>query len=285
MANRFRLAWRCAFVLAIGFSTSDAPGAEHKPGDSFSDCAQCPELVVIPAGSFIMGSSPDETARESVPARDAAWERPQHSVTIAHAFAIGKYPVTFAQWGACVDAGGCNTYRTAERITPKGDAPVAEVSWNDAQAYIAWLNSLIQPQGTVSPYALPSEAEWEYAARAGTKTARWWGDDNGLDGDHPRAEDRNFGNGPVGAYPPNPFGLYDMLGGVWQWVADCWVDSYAAAPRDGSARSDGNCSERVIRGGSTFSNWRSTWRSAARSWRLISLRTERVGFRVVRRLP
>jgi formylglycine-generating enzyme required for sulfatase activity len=282
MANRVPLVWRGVLACAVGLSAVAAQGAERKPGDSFRDCPHCPEMVVVPAGSFIMGSPPEETAREPVPARDAAWERPQHPVTIAHAFAIGKYVVTFAQWDACVDAGGCTGDRPVESFKPKDDAPLAAVSWNDAQAYIAWLNSQIPSAG--SPYALPSEAEWEYAARAGTKTARWWGDDNG-GGEHPRAEERNFGTIAVGSYPPNPFGLYDMLGGVWQWTADCWVDSYAAAPRDGSVRSDGTCAERVIRGGSTFGDWRSTWRSAARSWRLVSIRTERVGFRVVRRLP
>ena len=239
-----------------------------------------PVMIVVPPGSFTMGSSPGETAREHVAPRNAGWERPQHKIAIARAFALAKDLVTTGQWRACVEAGACRA-AWPPAYPPKDNEAVRDVSWQDAQAYIAWLNG----QAGSSVYALPSEAQWEYAARAGTRTARWWGDDITVDFRHPPAS--IWGADPVGAYPPNPFGLDDMLGEVWQWTADCWAESYAGAPHDGNARTDGECSRRVIRGGpiTRFSGTAPPWRAAARSWRLATLPTDAVGFRVARHLP
>jgi formylglycine-generating enzyme required for sulfatase activity len=279
---------RAGSILVLALVAAPAAAAEpsaRPPGTSFIDCPECPVMVVVPAGRFTRGSPPEETAREAVPAREAGWERPQHPVDIAAPFAIGKYPVTRGQWLACVAAGGCAGYRpeAAFPVVPD-DAPVTEVSWNDAQAYIAWLNELTRARGRGSPYRLPSEAEWEYAARAGTETARWWGDTPEAEPGSPLGPAATDLPGQrVGRFPANPFGLYDMLGADWQWVADCWAETYDAAPLDGSARQDGDCTRRVVRGGSR--GWRAPRRSAARSWHLISLRTHETGFRPARALP
>ena len=174
-----------------------------------------PEMVTLPAGTFAMGSNDDPS------------EKPIHQVKIK-SFAIGKYPITVREWNQCVAAKAC-TYKA----TGKDDAPVTNVSWNDTKQFTEWLSRVTQKQ-----YRLPSEAEWEYAARGGTQTKYWWGD-------QPAAGMANCKgcNEPydatqpmkVGSFKPNPFGLYDMGGGVAQWVADCWHKSYQAAPTDGSS--------------------------------------------------
>lgn len=220
-----------------------------RAGDRFADCVDCPEMVVIPAGSFTMGSPSNEVDRSD-------HEGPRRDVRIARPFAMGVYEVTFAQWDACAAAGYC-TRGVDDAGWGRGARPVMNVSWDDVQAFLRWMNSQVDG----NPYRLPSEAEWEYAARAGSDTAFWWG--NRISPDQANY-DGNFAynNGPtgvyreqtlpVGSFAANPFGLFDVHGNVWEWVQDCYVDGYAGAPRDGSARSSSGCSLRVLRGGSWF---------------------------------
>jgi len=244
------------------------------------DASDAPTLVVIPAGSFMMGSPAGEAGRDQ-------FEGPQHEVAIAHAFALGRTAVTFEQWDACVAAGGCNGYRPDDAGWGRGAQPVVNVSWNDAQSYIAWLSG-----HTGKTYRLPSEAEWEYAARAGASTAYWWGDV--ADHDHANygndsccsgamsGADKWLGTAPVGSFPANPFGLSDTNGNVMQYTADCWHPDYNGAPADGSAwNDDPQCGMRAVRGGA----WNSTpafMRASDRIWVLTSMRTNFQGFRVAR---
>jgi formylglycine-generating enzyme required for sulfatase activity len=254
---------------------------------TFRDCAECPEMVVIPAGSFTMGSPAGETNREQVPEKFGAWERPQHGVSIGRPLAIGKYEVTFAEWDACVREGGCS-HRPSDRGWGRGNRPVINVSWEDAREYARWLG-----RKTGQDYHLPSEAEWEYAARAGTTTPYWWGSrasheyaNYGKDeccGGLAVGRDRWEYTAPGGSFSPNGFGLYDVLGNVWEWVEDCWNASYRGAPTDGRAWTAGDCTRRVTRGGSWANEpWygRSAFRVAAPEGR-----GENIGFRVARTLP
>jgi formylglycine-generating enzyme required for sulfatase activity len=201
-----------------------------------------PEMVSLPGGSFAMGSNDDIT------------ERPIHQVAIKP-FAIGKFPVTVREWNECAAAKACGF-----TATTGDDAPVSDVSWNDAKQYAAWL-----AQATRKAYRLPSEAEWEYAARGGTQTKYWWGDQfqPGMV-NCKNCADVAGAEQPmkVGSLKPNPFGLYDLGGGVGQWVEDCWHKNYQGAPSDGSPWLDGDCNSRVIRSGS--------WRNDARSVRPAS---------------
>lgn len=267
-----------------------AEAEDWRPGWVFRDrradgaeCPECPELVVVPAGSFTMGSPEAETAFEQVPAEYANRERPQRPVTIAAAvgtaaFALGRYEVTFEEWDACTAAGGCNGYRPHDQGWGRDRRPVINVSWNDAQAYVRWLS-----QRTAQRYRLPSEAEWEYAARAGTVMARYWGD--GITPAQANYRDSGInGTVEVGRYPANPFGLYDMLGNVWEWVEDCWNGGYQAAPADGSARSTGECNLRALRGASWF-NFPGFLRAAFRDRNDTGYRNSNNGFRVARTLP
>jgi formylglycine-generating enzyme required for sulfatase activity/class 3 adenylate cyclase len=188
-----------------------------------------PELIAIRGGSFAMGSNDDPT------------ERPVHQVTIKP-FSIGKYPVTVQEWNECAAAKACGFTAIG-----KDDAPVSNVSWTDAQQYTAYL-----AQATKKPYRLPSEAEWEYAARGGTQTKYWWGDklQQGMAGCKDCGDLAAEQPAKVGSFRPNPFGLHDMGGGVDQWVEDCWHKTYQGAPGDGSAWSGGDCSAHVLRSGS-----------------------------------
>jgi formylglycine-generating enzyme required for sulfatase activity len=242
----------------------------YEPGETFRECAECPEMVVVSAGSFLMGSPQDDEWRDDD-------EGPQHRVTIAEFFAIGVYEVTFNEWDACVADGGCNGYRPDDEDWGRGRRPVINVSWNDAQAYVDWLSNR-----TREDYRLPSEAEWEYAARAGTTTRYWPGDEI-------TAEYAFFGSNvdrtiKVGSLErPNAFGLHDVHGNVWEWVEDCWNDSYAGAPANGTAWTSGNCDRRVLRGGSWIDDpW--NLRSADRFWHERDGRVGAVGFRVARPL-
>lgn len=236
-------------------------------GKVFRDCPECPEMVILPPGSFTMGDndSPDIT------------QRPAHRVTLTQSLALGKYEVTVAQWMACVDASACS-------YAPKGvenpeQMPVRNLSWADAQEYVAWLS-----KKTGKTYRLPSEAEWEYAARAGTSSLYWWGDKAGSQ----KANCANCGGewnkkapSPMGRYAANGFGLHDMNGGVAEWTADCWFRTHVDAPEDGSARQEDGCSERVLRGGS----WRdedSAISSAARKPYEDNLPYRANGLRVAR---
>ena len=252
---------------AAGSAQAQARSAPARaPGTKFRDCPGCPEMVVVPEGSFLMGST---TAMDY-------YERPVHEVTIARPFAVGVHEVTFAEWDACVSDGECGGYRPDDWGGGRGKRPTIDVSWEDAQGYVAWLS-----RKTGAEYRLLSESEWEYVARAGTTTRYWWGDDIGRN----RA---NYGNNrgdtdPVGSYPANAFGLHDVHGNVLEWVEDCWNGSYAGAPRDGSAWTSGDCSMRVSRGGSWYDNPRNL-RSANRFAYTTGYRSYIVGFRVARTL-
>ncbi len=251
----------------------------------FQHCPECPEMVVVWEGSFAMGSPRSESGRRSA-------EGQVHRVAIRAPFAVGKYEVTFAQWDACVKGGGCNGYRPSDKDRGRGRNPVINVGWHDAKTYVRWLS-----QKTGKRYRLLSESEWEYAARAGTSASRYWGDDvseqcsyaNGRDESSADfvgwwtgapCEDGFVFNAPVGTFSANAFGIFDMLGNVWEWVEDCWHENYAGAPVDGSAwTTGGDCEQRVLRGGSR-SEKPTRIRSAARSHEAPGLRNGHTGFRV-----
>ena len=234
--------------------------------------------MVVPAGTFTMGSPASEEFREED-------EGPQHSVTIPAPFAVGVYEVTFAEWDACVRAGGCGGYAPADEGWGRGSRPVINVSWEDAQAYVSWLS-----QQTGARYRLLSEAEWEYVARAGSRTARYWGESesgqcrnaNGFDFPGFCSDGYEY-TAPVGSFAPNVFGLYDVLGNVWEWTQDCWNGSYAGAPTNGSAWQSGDCGRRVLRGGSWVVD-PSSLRSARRIRFTSEFRFYYDGFRVARTL-
>ena len=237
------------------------------------------EMVSIPGGTFNMGDL------RGVGEDD---ERPVHSVTLP-TFRIGKYEVTFTQWDACVADGGCGRYRPKDEGWGRGNRPVINISWDNAQSFIDWLNAK-----TSGNFRLPTEAEWEYAARAGSTTMYHFGEDesqlcryanhadSSTDYDW-RNRDCSDGvdkrTADVGRYQPNKFGLYDMHGNAWEWVEDCWKDNHISAPTDGKAWVSGDCSQRVIRGGS----WASApWalRSSNRYGDAHSYRLDDQGFRV-----
>ena len=250
------------------------------PGKVFQDCPECPEMVVVPAGSFTMGSPSSEEGRFD-------YEGPQHRVTIAAPFAVGKYEVTFAEWEACVAAGGCGGYRPNAAGWGRSRRPVINVSWEDATVYVDWLS-----RQTGEHYRLLSEAEWEYAARAGTTGPFHFGSTISTDQAN-YSGNFTYGSGrkgverrstvPVGSFPANAFGLHDVHGNVWEWVEDCWNDSYAGAPSSDSASVSGGCGLRVLRGGSWFDHPRNL-RSASRYGYSYVLRNVDNGFRVSRTL-
>jgi formylglycine-generating enzyme required for sulfatase activity len=258
----------------------DASGA----GRVFRDCPTCPEMVVLPAGEFMMGSPESERGRN----KD---EGPQRKVTFAQPFALGKFEVTFAQWDACVAEAGC-THKPGDESWGRGRRPVINVSWDDARQFVAWL-----AKKTGKPYRLPTEAEWEYAARGITRASDPHPPfSTGPTINYKQANyDANFkyGNGPQGLYrqktldvgslPRNAFGLHDMHGNVWEWVEDCYKDSYAGAPTDGTAVTSRTCGLRILRGGS-WNYYPQLLRSAYRYATAGSLRVEYAGFRVARGL-
>lgn len=256
-------------ALFGAFALSSAVAADPKPGDSFWDCEGCPEMVVVPAGSFVMGAD----------SRYAA-EKPPHDVTIAAPFAISRFEVTFNQWQDCREAGGCEK-DPDDHKWGKGIRPVVNINWSDAAAYTEWLS-----RKTGFTYRLPTEAEWEYAARGGTDTEYWWGDEPGLS----NANCRNCGpeitheTYPVGSFDANPFGLYDVHGNVWEWVQDCWNPNHVDAPADGSARLTGNCMFRVTRSGSWY-YVNTNARAAYRSKYPAKAFSYGIGIRVVREIP
>ena len=218
-----------------------APSKLPPAGSKFRDCPECPEMVVVPAGSFLMGSLPGETGRDGD-------EGPRHRVTIARPFSVGVHEVTFAQWDACRRAGGCS-HNPDGQGWGRGTRPVVDVNWNDAQQYVRWLS-----RKTGARYRLLSESEWEYVARAGTTTRYWWGgaiarSRANCDGCGSRWDGRQ--TAPVGTFRPNAFGLHDVHGNVWEWVQDCKHGSYSGAPSNGTAwTTAGDCSQRMMRGGS-----------------------------------
>ena len=240
----------------------------RRPGRVFRDCDGCPEMVVIPAGEFMMGSPVSEEGRDDD-------EGPQHRVTV-RSFALGVTEVTFDEWEACVRGGGCDGYRPDDAGWGRGARPVIYVNWDDARAYVSWLS-----RETGESYRLPSEAEWEYAARGGTTTPFYTGTTIST-GQANYSIDRGQTT-PVRTFAPNPFGLYDVHGNVWEWVEDCWNGSYRGAPADGSPWGAGDCGRRVLRGGSWLGYPRHL-RSAARDGFTAGNRYSRAGFRVARTL-
>lgn len=243
-----------------------------KPGDRIRECASCPEMVVIPAGEFLRGS-PDNEGRDD--------ERPRQKAFIARAFAVSLFEITFEQWDGCVAHGGC-AYEAKNQAWGRGLQPVNRVSWNDANAYVAWLS-----RQTGKQYRLLTEAEWEHSARAGAATRYAHGDDAASLHEHAwyalNSENRPR---PVGTRKANRFGLFDMGGNLWEWVQDCYTESYDGAPIDGSAvlkslDDDADCIFRVLRGGSWFSQ-ADDIRPAARYGYTARFRNDNHGFRVAR---
>ena len=250
----------------------------YKPGNTFKDCDNCPEMVVVPAGKFMMGSPADEPKRHSD-------EGPQHQVTISRPFAVGKYAVTCGQFEAFIDDTRYDTSYDWKYpgFSQTDEHPVVCVSWDDVQEYIVWLKRI-----TGKEYRLLSEAEWEYVARAGTTTAYHFGNTISRNQANYWHDDKSWpediGTVAVGSYPANAFGLYDVHGNVWEWVEDCWHNDYTGAPTDGSAWvSDCHSDKRVLRGG----GWDSTtWllRSAVRGRNGARVCFVNHGFRIARTL-
>ncbi|MEZ5959130.1 MAG: SUMF1/EgtB/PvdO family nonheme iron enzyme [Hyphomonadaceae bacterium] len=245
--------------------TEDVP--TRVAGYTFSDCTGCPEMTVLPGGLYVMGSPENEPGR----GRD---EGPQREVSV-QPFAMGKYEVTFAQWDACLAGGGCNGYSPPDGGWGRGDRPVTGVSWEDAQAYLSWLNA----QAGGLRYRLPSEAEWEYAARGGQTEAYAFG----ARVTATQATFRARQTTPVGAHEANGFNLYDMHGNASEWVEDCYAANYDLAPIDGVAVQADDCRRRVYRGGS-YIDQAPVLRAAARRSSEGNSRTQGIGFRVVRSL-
>lgn len=230
---------------------------------TFQDCPTCPVMVKVAGGSFTMGQASDDPSTA-----------PAHKVTL-RPFAIGQHAVTVAEWKACTGDGGCTFM--PRMVKAADNTPVHNISWDDAQRYVIWLSLK-----SGRHYRLPSEAEWEYAARGNTTTRYWWGNDVGVALANCRDCGGNQDRGtplPVESFKPNPFGLYDVNGGVAQWVADCWFPNYQGASSDGSAREQKNCQQRVLRGGS-FRTDRNGITAAARNYYDASVRYIEHGFRV-----
>jgi len=274
-----KLFWLSVLLAAA----ASAEGSAQAPGSEFRDCADCPRMLVLPAGSIRIGDLSGDGESN---------EQPVRAVTIARAFALGKYEVTFAEWDACVRDGGCDL-RPYDEGWGRDDRPVIYVSWNDAKQYLGWLS-----RKTGRDYRLPSEAEWEYAARAGSTTAFHFGDrispaQANYNGTYDYVVGREWwslakANGlyreqtvAVGSFPANAFGLHDVHGNVWEWVEDCWNDDYAGAPKDGNAWTTGDCAQHAKRGGSWFTvPWAA--RAAARVGNGAGEQRSDIGFRVAR---
>jgi formylglycine-generating enzyme required for sulfatase activity len=278
-----------AAIIPIGNLTEHQPAQEAPkeagslptPGTAFRDIDEpwCPELVVIPPGEFMMGSTEAERQWAVEHGADPEWlenEKPRHLVKIGYSLAVGRFPVTFEEYDRFADA--TKRERPVDNDWGRGRRPVLYMSWHDAAAYCGWLT-----RETSQEYRLLTEAEWEYACRAGTATRFWWGDEI-------TPENANYGRNvgktsEVGNYPENPFGLYDMHGNVWEWVEDHWSASYIGAPDDGSAvptEGDGD-TRRAMRGGSWFvppGDLRSALRSA--NWDVVQ--DGNFGFRIARTL-
>lgn len=243
-----------------------APKVEEYKLETVRDCPACPEMVVLPAGTFTMGDSRGDRS-----------EKPAHKVSIRRPFAIGKYEVTVGQWAECVRAGACS--HKSDKMGTDENSPARDISWTDANEYVQWLSTT-----TGKNYRLPTEAEWEYAARAGTTTRFWWGD-RLVPG---KASCKDCGGkwdrkapASVDTFPANPFGLHGMNGSVWEWVSDCWHKNYNGAPKDGRSWDTADCRQQVIRGGS-WRNDSSYIHSASRFKYDSNVRYLLNGFRVAR---
>jgi formylglycine-generating enzyme required for sulfatase activity len=279
-------------LTVLGAGNAAAQASPAAAGSVFRDCPDCPEMVVIPAGEFTMGSPLSESGHQD--------EKPQHPVKFARPLAVSKFELAFEHWDACTAAGRCP--QAADDGYGRGRYPAINVSWDDARGYVAWLS-----ERTGKRYRLLSESEWEYAARAGTTTPWFWGtaedswgsrvaceyanthDETGKDA-HPmyvwsnhKCVDGFPENAPGGSYKPNAFGLHDMLGNVREWVEDCHVEGYAGMPGDGSVRQVAACEKHLVRGGAWIDG-PSTCRSAYRYAEDGAMRNYQIGFRVAREL-
>jgi formylglycine-generating enzyme required for sulfatase activity len=267
-------------VLAMAGGSSACTNAAHRTGSIFRDCPACPEMVIIPSGSFVMGSPATEKGRDA--------DEGQHAVKIVYSFAVSKAPITWDQWDECVRDRACDglSVEAALRLDRdgkpiknyvdhvRGNHPVAGVSWRDAQDFIRWLNRKTGKE----KYRLLSESEFEYSARAGSATVYGWGnepshgyanygkdDAQGLGGKAEGRDKWEDSTSPVCSFPANAFGLCDMYGNVYQWVEDCYEPNGARLPADGSAVKSGNCSVRGFRSNS-FESSEKTLRSANRAY-------------------
>jgi formylglycine-generating enzyme required for sulfatase activity len=241
------------------------------PGDRIKDCPTCPELVVVGTGEFVMGNKTGGLNGDA----------PLRRIEMDHQFAVSNSEVTFAQWDACVADGGCGGYSPDDKGWGRANRPVIYVNWQDAQAYVKWLS-----QKSGQTYRLPSEAEWEYVARAGTTGDYWWGDEIGVNQANCANCQSQFDGkktAPVGSFQANSFGLFDTVGNVWEWVEDCYAkDTYKTHRSYPAPYENGyNSCNRVLRGGA----WDLVSQGASASFRYnasINLRSNAVGFRVVR---
>ncbi len=265
-----------AILIFSASPTSEAANA-------FRDCSECPEMVEIRKGSFLMGS---DIGRDD--------EMPMHQVTIDYNFAVSRYEITRAQYASFIkDTNaspdpGCEVYDLPSfnmdlekswldpAFSQDDDHPVVCVNWRDAQSYVNWLSRM-----TSGHYRLLSESEWEYVARAGSTTAYHFGDD--IDPGKANYDDEFRKTTAVGSYPGNAFGLHDMHGNVSEWVEDCWVDNYRQAPVNGAAMTEGPCESRVLRGG-TWDNEPQYLRSAFRHGYFAEFRLSGIGFRIAKLL-
>ena len=293
-----------AVLIAALFAAPSAPAQDNVERE-FKECPECPVMLGIPGGTFTMGSPVNEPGRYDT-------EGPQHEVTVK-AFALGKYNVTVEEFLLFLKQTGyrpepCNPILNLGWRSPGGGLayppfvgqparwPASCLDWRDAQVYVEWLNRKVRetrPElgNREGPYRLPTEAEWEFAARGGTTTARWWGADIGAG----RANCNGCGSpydykvlSEVDAFDANPFGLYGVLGNVWQWTEDCWHESYVRAPADGRAWLEPYCDRHVVRGGS-WNNLPIFVRSASRSGSIANGSeydySSTAGFRLARTLP
>ena len=288
MARALRAVSRCAAVAWLCLVATWAHGQTMQPGTAFRDCDDCPEMVVVPTGSFEI--------------RNAPWG-PGHphnegyffSVTFTRQFAVGKFEVTFDEWGGCVADGKCEQLDDAE--WGRGKRPAINVSWSQAIAYTRWLSAK-----TGQHYYLPTNAEWEYAARAGLSMNRYFGiapeeickyanvyDQTShrefeFDWEHVPCDDGQVVTASVGSFQSNAFGLYDMIGNVFEWTEDCASPNWRGAPLDGGAWLKGDCSLRGYRGASWLTNEPYYLREGDR-FQFSGARSNELGFRVVRDLP
>ncbi len=267
-----------AIQTLIAAVAAEAPLEEISAGDVFRDCANCPDMAALPAGGFQMGARPGEIGAKPA-------ESPMREITFANGFALSSHEVTYAEWDACVADGGC-AYKAPDHGWGRDKRPVVSVSYEDALSYVAWLS-----EKTGQSYRLPTEAEWEYAARAGSTAPFATGStvragQANYNGQYPYSGEKETYRArtvPVASFAPNAFGLYDMHGNAWEWTADCWTESHAGAPSDGSAVATGDCTKHVLKGGAwNTGGWR--LRSAHRIAKPSTAREFDNGFRVARDL-
>jgi formylglycine-generating enzyme required for sulfatase activity len=255
-------------AAATGVAEVQAPSGPSVAGRTFRDCEDCPEMVEVPAGKFMMGWADGDQD-----------EKPAHEVVIAKPFAVSKFEVTLDEYAACVADDVCAETRNPWYAGARGRRPVIDIAWYDARNYVTWLS-----QKTGKSYRLLSEAEWEYAARAGTTTKYAFGDTITHDQANFSAGKQGEGRTvQVGSYPPNAWGLHDMHGNVWEWVEDCYHFDYTRAPADGTALFYPGCATRVLRGGS-WDYEANEIRSSTRFALKPLMHLDEVGLRVARSL-